>query len=205
MNKRLLIIGGLVLLVGILVRSTLLSARIARTERELAAGGGGAHPASDPDLQKAMDAYSAGRFADARHLAEGLLADSSRDSTHNEAVDVLVESWLSEGDYAQARAAAHRHEAQAPERTQEALCRIDQEERDYRQELSELEVRRARAHTPERAAEVQLLTARLHYQHGQRRLAEAAYTEVATTYPGTAVAARAQRQLDALHDQLAND
>jgi hypothetical protein len=205
MNKRLLIIGGLVLLVGIVVRSTLLSARIARSERELAAGGGGAHAVSDPDLQKAMNAYSAEHFADARHIAEGLLADSDRDSTHNEAVDLIVECWLSEGDYPQARAAAHKYEAQAPDRAQEALRRIDREERDYRRELSELEVRRARARTPERAAEVQLLTARVHFQHGQRKLAEAAYAEVVTTYPGTAVAARAQRQLDALHDQSAKD
>jgi TolA-binding protein len=149
----------------------------------------------DPEVDKALAAFSAGDYAKARALGEAMLQKPNRGSRHDEAVDVIVESWLAEGDFTRARAAAKRYAKQAPTASKEAVARVDAQEKDYRADLAELQRRRQRAKKPEQAAHLQLLIGHTHRRVGRMALAEQAYREVIARYPKTQAAGMAKRQL----------
>jgi TolA-binding protein len=181
------------------------------TVSALAAGSGGrkapsaapratpAHGPVDPEVQKGLDAFSQRRYALARSIAEGLFKQRNRGSTHAEAMDLLVESWLAQGKFAEARTAAKQYSQQAPKESQDALKRIGDQERDYQAKLKQYQADRVKAKKPEAQARALLHIGHLHHLYGRMDLAEAAYREVVTKYPKTVAASRAQRQLDALH------
>jgi TolA-binding protein len=191
-------VAGLVVsCLGLLVaHSTALSGRIERAEREaVASGGASPHGRTDPEVRKGLDAFSSGDYAQVRRVAEGLLAKRNRGSTHAEAVDMLVESWLAQGDFAKARAAAVTYRTRAPQTSKEALARIAERQRIYERELARYRRQEAVARQPEQAAASRLRTGHLYRQYGRPDLAQAAYRAVVADYPGTEAARRAQRQL----------
>jgi TolA-binding protein len=200
MRKRQWVVAGLVVSgLGLVVaHSTALSARIERAQREVAYDGASPHGPTDPEVQKGLDAYSSGDYAQVRRVAEGLLAKRNRGSTHAEAVDMLVESWLAQGEFAKARAAATAHRRQAPQASREALDRIAEREQTYQRELGRYRRQEAAARKPEEAAASKLRIGHLYRQYGQLALAVAAYRGVVSDYPGTEAARRAQRQLDSV-------
>ncbi len=198
--RRGVLLGAVIALVlGLGVKSAVLSARMAREEREWLAGGQGPHGAADPEVQKGLDAFASGHYPEARRAAEALLVGRNRGSSHAEAVDLLVEAWLAEGNFAEARAVTERYGRQEPRTAEGARARVDQAERTYDRELARLESGLKRAPTSEEAAELQLRRGHLQKQNGRLREAEAAYREVVESHPGTQAAIRARRQLDALH------
>ncbi len=201
MRKRWVVAGLVVSCLGLIVaHSTALSGRIERAEREAAAyGGASPHGPTDPEVQKGLNAYSDGDYAQVRHVAEGLLAKRNRGSTHAEAVDMLVESWLAQGDSAQARAAATRYRGQTPQASREALKRIAERERIYERELRRYRRQEAAARQPEEAAGSKLRMGHLYRQYGRLDLAEATYRAVIADYPDSEAARRAQRQLGRVH------
>jgi tetratricopeptide (TPR) repeat protein len=155
-----------------------------------------AHPGPvDPEVDKALAAFSAGDYAKARALGEAMLKKPNRGSRHDEAVDVIVESWLAEGDFTRARAAAKQYAKQAPTASKEALARVNAQEKDYRADLAELQRRKQKAKKPEQAAHLQLLIGHTHRRVGRAALAEQAYREVIARYPKTRAAGMAKRQL----------
>jgi TolA-binding protein len=149
----------------------------------------------DPEVDRALAAFSAGDYAKARALGEAMLQKPNRGSRHDEAVDVIVESWLAEGDFTRARAAAKKYAKQAPTASKEAVARVDAQEKGYRADLAELQRRRQKAKKPEQAAHLQLLIGHTHRRVGRMALAEQAYREVIARYPKTQAAGMAKRQL----------
>lgn len=179
--------------------STALSSRIEQAQRDAAGRAVSPHGPTDPEVQKGLEAYSTGDYAQVRRTAEGLLAKRNRGSTHAEAVDMLVESWLAQGDFAQARAAATKYRTREPHASADALKRIAQRERIYQSALRRYQRQEAAAQQPEEAAGNRLRIGHLHRQYGRLGLAEATYRGVIVDYPGTEAARRARRQLDRTH------
>jgi TolA-binding protein len=171
--------------------------RQARPSRPVVSG----HPGpTDPEVDRALAAFSAGDYDKARALGEAMLKKPNRGSRYDEAVDVVVESWLVQGDFTRARAAAKKYAKQAPTASKEAVARVDAQEKDYRADLADLQRRRQKAKKPEQAAHLQLLIGHTHRRVGRAALAEQAYREVVARYPKTRAAGMAKRQLASMRE-----
>jgi TolA-binding protein len=160
-----------------------------------------AHPGpTDPEVDRALAAFSAGDYDKARALGEAMLKKPNRGGRYDEAVDVIVESWLAQGDFTRARAAAQKYAKQAPTASKEAVARVNAQEKGYRADLADLQRRRQKAKKPEQAAHLQLLIGHTHRRVGRTALAEQAYREVIARYPKTRAAGMAKRQLASMRE-----
>ncbi len=159
------------------------------------------HPeTTDPEVAKAINAFSAGDYVKARAIAEGIMQKPDRGSRRAEALDVMVESWLLQGEFGKARAAARKYGKEAPKASGEALVRIDAEEKEYHADLKRLEARKRKAKKAEDQAHFQLLIGHTHHKVGRMAEAEKAYREVIARYPKTKAAGMARRQLASMQE-----
>ncbi len=156
------------------------------------------HGPVDPEVAEGLTAFSAQQYETARRIGAHLLAERARGSTHAEGLDLIVESWLAEGNFAQARAAARKYQEQVPDGAREALARIENDERHYQRQLARYTKELAQAKRPEEAAELQLHIGHTHRQVGRLQLARESYQEGVKKYPKTHAAVSASRQLHTL-------
>ncbi len=155
---------------------------------------------TDPEVAKAINAFSAGDYVKARAIAEGIMQKPDRGTRRAEALDVMVESWLLQGEFGKARAAARKYSKEAPKASREALVRIDAEEKEYHADLKRLEARKRKAKKAEDQAHFQLLIGHTHHKVGRMAEAEKAYREVIARYPKTKAAGMARRQLASMQE-----
>ena len=161
-----------------------------RTERGISGPMGPA----DPRLVEMAAALSAGELGRCREIAQGVLDSSDSPDQRSEARAYLVESYLAEGDFAGARAAAERlNDA-------ESLLRANNLDAAYTAEVGRLQRIVATTQDTEMAAWAQLRTAQAHELVGKTDVAVESYRKVLARYPTGVHAATAVRRLASLLD-----
>ncbi len=139
-----------------------------RTER----GVPGPLVAADPRLAEMATALSVGDLGRCREIAQALLDSADAPDLRAEASSYLVESYLAEGDFAGARAAAQRMD------DAESLLRVNKLEAAYNAEVSRLRRIVASTENSEEACTALLQMARAHARFGQAVRAKQAYWSV---------------------------
>lgn len=151
------------------------------------------------DMQKVAQAFGSGNYEEARKLAEAVL-DTSRDAAVlAQAADLLIESYLVEGAFAEAQSAAKRLANLAPEVSGEALARMERMEEQYQTEVARLQQTVAIEKDGSRLAAALLQLGQAHARMRHPEKAEEAYREVIARCADQSAAGDAALRLANLH------
>jgi len=126
----------------------------------------------DPRLQELSDTFGRGDLEGTRRLAEALLESTEDADLSAEASAYLIHSYLAEGDFEAARAAAHRLNHQ------DTLAYLDKLQSHCDAQVSRLESVIQTTSDPAELARAQLLTARAYERVCRFDLAETSYWKV---------------------------
>jgi len=144
----------------------------------------------DSRVQQIAEAFGRGDFALARSLAQGLLESTGiGPDLRADAVAMLIEIFLAEGNFDSARKTAQR------EGDAEAIARVNGMEASYEATVGRLQQIAATTTDPDAAARAELATAQAHRSAGRNELALEAYERVVRRHPSSLYAALAFRHL----------